>query len=156
MRIGHAAIAVLLSVGAAFAADTPRRAIAVGPLTIYGLVEGDFEYGCGLSVYTPASAGLKGTLVADWPVGESFRIFTDGGLQSLPVQRDFGRRAARVGQAETLVFGDATRSAKLTLKTTWVCPQNSESCEVTEYVGTLRLAVAGRTGRIPVYVSFGC
>jgi hypothetical protein len=37
-----------------------------------------------------------------------------------------------------------------------VCPKNSESCELTKYVGTLQLKVDGQTGAIPVYVESGC
>ena len=156
MKHLHLAFALLLVAVPVLAKDDHRLPITVGPLTIYSLMEGDFEYGCGMSAYTLSRAGHLGTLVAEWPAGEGLLMFADGHLMSLPVLKDFGTAPNKVGGVHSVKFGTSDRSATFLLKTAWVCPKGSESCEVTKYEGTLELTSGSQSGKIPVHVEYGC
>ena len=150
------AMALLLVTVPVLANDSQRKPIAVGPLTLFGLVEGDFDYGCGMSVYTPMSAGHAGTIVAAWPAGEALRIFMDGRLLSLPLTKDFSTTPIKVGGTQTVVFGTSDQSATFALKATRICPKGAQACVNTRYEGTLQLKVGNQIGTLPVYVEDGC
>jgi hypothetical protein len=121
-----------------------------------GLVDGDYEYGCGFSAFVPVSKGAKGVLIATWGEDENLHIYLDGKLRLLKAHGDYVGWARKLAETETFEFGDASFGAHIKVTSTWVCPKDSSGCELAKYRGTLKLSYGTQSGQVAIHAEGGC
>jgi len=151
---------VLLTVGlvvavVTFASDSPRRSYHFGGLDVGELLKDEIAYGCGCSFHHPPSSKAKGNPLIQWELGESASMYVNGRLETLkPGDACFGN--SELGKLESChLIGEGVR-ADISAKASWVCPADTESCEVTEYTGALVVSKGARRASIPVWGACGC
>jgi hypothetical protein len=148
-------LCVLLLPSLVAAEDAKRSLHRFDPFVVGTLLSSEINYGCGCGFYYPPAKKGEGFLLTQWELGEPASMFVDGQLIKLNVEEG-ASSATRIGEKEVFSLHSPVLSAKASLTCSWVCPVGQESCEVTEYVGTLHLASKrGRTS-IPVWASCGC
>ena len=156
MRATVVTLTVLMGVTPALAATPPRPTVTAGALRLGGLLDGDFEHGCGFSASSDSSDGANTVLIATWGEDENLHIFVDGKLRLLRAHGDYGGWADRIGQSERFEFGDASANATIELTSTWVCPTGSSGCELAKYRGTLKLKVGDKSAEVAIHAEGGC
>jgi len=148
-------VAGLLVAISAFAGDASRRTYQFGGLTLGELLKEDIAYGCGCSFHYPPSSKAESNPLIQWELGESASMHIDGRLEILtPDEGCFS--TGELGKPESCHFQGRSVTADISATTTWTCPADNESCEVTEYTGTLRVSKGSLRASVPVWGACGC
>lgn len=141
----------------AHSTEPARKNYMFADANIGTLLRSEIEFGCGCSVnYPPSENQTLESIILQWSLGSLARMFVNGELRTLKVHGSALPHASKVGHLEKLTFTSPTLNAEVSLKATWVCPVESEDCEVTRYTGVLKLVSKSASVEIPVSASCGC
>lgn len=138
-----------------FAGDSPRRTYQFDGLTFGELSKDEIVYGCGCSFHHPPSAKARANPLIQWELGELASMHLDGLLEKLEPAKSCFENSG-LGKVESCALTGPGLTADISARTSWVCPVDSESCEVTEYTGTMTVSKGGKRATIPVWGACGC
>lgn len=143
--------------GLLLAADAEHRVVhQFGPLSVGSLLNSEAGQGCGCTFYFPPKEKQKGAQVLSWEEGEQASMFVNGQLAKLDGISPTPY-STQLGEKHTIKLTSKTVTVTGQLKTTWVCPAKSESCEANELMGSVQLQSGpSMSTAIPVWGSCGC
>ncbi|WP_293001531.1 hypothetical protein [Nevskia sp.] len=139
----------------AIAGDQSRKIQSLGGLEVGELRAGDYEAGCGCGFYYPAEKKGAGSFIISWELGGPAVMFTRGNLHKLQPAADIPYASA-LGEKQQVSLSSQQLSVAGTLTSVWVCPKDSEGCEVSEFTGPLTIEAGTIKSKIAVWVSCGC
>lgn len=82
-------------------------------------------------------------------------MFIDGQLVRLKLEKAVPS-SGNVGEHLALTLSAPATTVRADLVTSWTCPKDSESCEVTEYLGTVTVISGTKSGSLEVWGACGC
>ncbi len=139
----------------AFASNHKKNALNFDGLTVGSAKTSEINSDCGCSFFTPPGKRRKGLEVLQWVDGESAHMFIDKHLVNLNLETSIPFVSHLHQNISVSLKGDGLLVTGK-LSSTFVCPVNSESCEKTEYTGTLDVKKGRKLASFPVWGSCGC
>ena len=147
-------ILILLSTWASASANN-RVTLDYNGLTVGSLMKSEINNDCGCSFFTPPDKKGNGSEVLQWADGESAHMFIDKHLVSLNVETSMPY-VSHLNQHVSLFLKGTGIEVTGKLSSSFVCPVSSESCEVTEFTGTLHVKKGKKSASVQVWGSCGC
>lgn len=141
----------------AFASHHQRVSLDVNGITVGSLMQSEIHDDCGCAFYTPVNKKDKGAEILQWVDEDdgSAHMFIDNHLVNLDLEDSIPLVSQLHQKASFMLKGD---NLKVTgkLSSSYICPVTAESCEETDFTGTLHVKKGNKSASIPVWGSCGC
>jgi len=148
-------LAAITSSAMVLAADESREIHSFAGIDVATLLKAEIDQGCGCSFYLPSDTKAAQSPIVQWDIDGPASMHLQGRLERLKIVQPLPLHAA-LGQGASCELENASTKVRGSFKATWVCPEGSESCEVTRYAGTLSVIQGSVSTPIPVQGDCGC
>lgn len=111
---------------------------------------------CGCYFYYPGRPENE-AFILYWPFHDGTAVIkVNGKLEKMDILSDDSNDASKYKNQIQFSMKNATTSVSGNCIATWVCPEDSESCEITKYAGTIQIKYMDKEIEVPVEGACGC
>jgi hypothetical protein len=149
----HVAALLIAAGSLAHTGAEQRHVVKSGQVELGSLLQSEWQPDCGCAF---RDANDNSSMLAFWAVDEPAHMFINGDLRTLKVTEHFGSTPVQLGDPYSAELTGPDIQATVEATTTFVCPKEQESCEVTRYKGRLVVRSGTSVGSFQITGDCGC